>query len=89
MKMYKTGGWKSLIEEVEVVRANEKSVWIMSNWRGQNKEERSARETNYSRYFDTKEEAKAFLTERCNKTIESAKRTIARAEDELKSISEY
>jgi len=89
MKMFKVFGWKSLIEEVEVVRANEKSIWTINTWRGQNKEERSARESNHSRYFDTKEEAKAFLTERCNKTIEVAKNTIARAEAELKQIAEY
>jgi len=84
-----TGGWKSLIEEVEVTRANDKSVWMMVERWGKTKEERSARETTYSRYFDTKEEAKAFLHERLTKEIESAKNRISQWESQLKELSEY
>jgi hypothetical protein len=28
MKMYKTGGWRELIEVVEVTKVTEKSVWF-------------------------------------------------------------
>ena len=89
MKMFKVGGWKSLIEEVEVVRANEKSIWTINTRRGQNKEARYARGANYSQYFDTKDEAKAFLNDRYLKAIEVAKIRLAEAEANLKKLSEY
>ena len=89
MKLYKVGGYKSLIEEVEVLRANEKSIWeIVERW-GKTKEERSARHTTYTHYFDTIEEAKAFLSEKLNREVEAAKSRIGKWEAQLKELSEY
>ena len=89
MKLFRVGGWKSLIEEVEVVRANEKSFWTIVEQFGKTKEERSARVTTYVQYFDTKDEAKAFLRKRYLNNIEVSKNKIAEAESNLKKLSEY
>lgn len=89
MKLFRVGGWKSLIEEVEVLRANEKSFWTKVERFGKIKEERSAKITTYVQYFDTIEEAKAFLTKRYLNNIEVAKKKLAEAEANLKKLSEY
>jgi hypothetical protein len=85
MKVYKTGGWRYLIEEVEATRINEKSVWFL-NSRG--KEERNARLSEYSKYFNTKEEAKEYLIERCSSRIESYKLQLSSAQSELQKLNE-
>ena len=61
MKVYKTGGWKELIEEVEVIKVTEKSVYLSNG--------RSLRHTNYCSYWDTLEEAKNHLIRKYSKNI--------------------
>ena len=44
MKMYKTGGFKELIEVVEPTKVTEKSVFLANG--------RSAKRSNYGNYWD-------------------------------------
>ena len=41
MKVYKTDGWKELIEEIEATKVTEKSVWLSNG--------RSAKRSNYAK----------------------------------------
>jgi len=75
MKMYKTGGWKELIEVVEPTKVTEKSVWLANG--------RSAKRSNYVNYWDTMEEAKEHLKEKYKRMIESAERKIEKAKSDL------
>ena len=81
MKMYKTGGWKELIEVVEPIKVTEKSVWLANG--------RSAKRSNYGNYWDTMEEAKEHLKEKYNRMIESAERKIERAKADLETLNKY
>ncbi len=87
MRVYKTGGWKELIEEIEATRVNEKSVWIYNELR--NKEERSARYSNYSNYWVTIEEAKNYLKEKLHNQIKRAEKQISKAKNQLKILDKY
>ena len=81
MKMYKTGGYKELIEVVEPTKVTEKSVWLSNG--------RSAKRSNYGNYWDTMEEAKEHLKEKYNRIIESAERKIERAKADLEALNKY
>ena len=86
MKMYKTGGWKELIEVVEPTKVTEKSVWF-ANRRSANR--RSAKRSNYANYWDTLEEAKEHLREKYKRIIESAERKIEKAKADLEALNKY
>jgi hypothetical protein len=79
MKMYKTGGWKELIEAVEVEKVTEKSVWVGGL--------RKARRRNYCIYWDTMKEAEEHLREYYKSRIESAERFIKNAKDDLEALN--
>ena len=79
--MYKTGGYKELIEVVEPTKVTEKSVWLSNG--------RSAKRSNYGNYWDTMEEAKEHLKEKYNRMIESAERKIERAKADLEALNKY
>ena len=81
MKMYKTGGWKELIEVVEPTKVTEKSVWLANR--------RSAKRSNYANYWDTMEEAKEHLKEKYKRMIESAERKIEKAKADLEALNKY
>ena len=81
MKMYKTEGWKELIEEVEVIRATEKSVWLAKG--------RYAKKSNHGNHWNTIEEAKAHLKEKYNKEIQSAEKQIEKAKAHLEALNKY
>ena len=79
--MYKTGGWKELIEVVEPIKVTEKSVWLANG--------RSAKRSNYGNYWDTMEEAKEHLKEKYKRMIESAERKIENAKADLEALNKY
>ena len=79
--MYKTGGWKELIEVVEPTKITEKSVWLVNG--------RSAKRSNYGNYWDTMEEAKEHLKEKYKRMIESAERKIEKAKADLEALNKY
>lgn len=81
MKVYKTGGWKELIEEVEVTNVTEKSVWIGKK--------RHSKRSLYSMYWDNLEEAKEYLINKYNKIIKTSELNIEKAKDNLKLLSKY
>lgn len=62
--MYKIGSWGFDIEEVEVIRVSEKSVFFIRN----NKEKR---ESSYN-YYETWEKAKQAIVDRCEKAKDLA-----------------
>lgn len=81
MKIYKTGGYKELIEEIEATKVTEKSVWLSNG--------RSAKRSNYANYWDTIEEAKEHLKEKYNRMINSAEKKIEKAKTDLEGLSKY
>ena len=82
MKMYKTGGWRKVIIEVDVTRATDKSVWIMRNAI----ERRESRKSQYECYFDTWHEAYFYLVNRFKRQLDSAKSRLEAAKKELKEV---
>ena len=81
MIMYKTGGYKELIQEVEVERSTEHMVWVNGM--------QSSKISRYHRFFDNKDEAKEYLIKEFNGQIATAKSIIKSAELQLKKVNEY
>lgn len=81
MKVYKTGGWKEVIEEIEATKVTEKSVWLSNG--------RSAKRSNYANYWDTIEEAKEHLEAKYKRMIEASESKIAKAKADLEALSKY
>jgi hypothetical protein len=82
MKKYKTDacswGVPAYIEEVEVERETESSVWI--------KGRRNAKVTDYAMYFDTWEDAHDYLLKKCDEKIAYAKNQVLGLEDDRKKV---
>lgn len=89
MKLYVTGGYKELIEEIEVTRVTDKSYWRMVDRWGKTIEERSSMQTTYSKAWKTKEDAKKYLVDRTILSIENTKNKLDKLEDKLKELNEY
>ena len=81
MKVYKTDGWKELIEEIEATKVTEKSVWLSNG--------RSAKRSNYVNYWDTIEEAKEHLEAKYKRMIKASESIIEKAKADLEALSKY
>lgn len=81
MKVYKTGGWKELIEEIEATKVTEKTVWLSNV--------RSAKRSKYVNYWDTIEEAKEHLEGKYKRMIKAAEAKIENAKADLEALSKY
>jgi poly(3-hydroxyalkanoate) synthetase len=76
---FRTGGFgRQLIEAVEVERETDSSVWIKGN--------RNAKITSYHKYWDSWEEAHAYLLERADRSLQDARRALERAQGEYGNI---
>ena len=81
MKVYKTDGWKELIEEIEATKVTEKTVWLSHG--------RSAKRSNYINYWDTIEEAKEYLEAKYKRMIKTAEIRIEKVKADLEELSKY
>ncbi len=75
MKAYYTGSWGFTIDEVELTRKSDSSVWYIH--RG-----RERRESNTC-YFDTWEEAKQAIVDRETRHLNEANKAVERAKESL------
>lgn len=79
MIKFRTGGYgNKLIESVEVDRETESSVFIGKN--------RNAKRSSYHNYFDTWEDAKAFLLKNAEEEAASCRRQLEIANGKLGNI---
>ena len=81
MKVYKTDGWKELIEEIEAEKVTDKTVWLSNG--------RSAKRSNYGNYWDTIEEAKEYLEAKYKRIIKASETKIEKAKTDLQALSKY
>ena len=79
--MYKTG-YGNKIEPVEVVKLTACFVTYIYSWNSRPTESRVSRDG----FFDTWDEAKAFLLERAEKKVNSARRTLELARADLGNV---
>jgi hypothetical protein len=88
MKMYRTGSSNSVIEEKEVVRTTGKKVFYMakpftfSDREIPEVEHGEFKVSSYHKWFDSREEAKAFLLARIDRYLANAEDTIKRLQEE-------
>jgi len=78
MIKYKTDGWNSLIERIEVERETDSSVWI--------KGRRCAKASSYNNYFDKWDQAKDYLLKGALRNRDNKRHQLDRADKELKKI---
>ncbi len=84
MKYYKTGGYGTLIVEVEVTKETEKCIYIKNKYNG--KEDRISKSSNYENYFKSYDEAKCFLETKKKIKIEHLEAALKRERNELEII---
>jgi len=75
MKMYHIKSWGFTINEIEITRKTDSSVWFIHGGR-------ERRESN-TYYFDSWEEAKQAIVDRETKDLINAERQLAYAKEEL------
>jgi len=85
MKKYRTWNRLGEIEEIEIIRETEKSVVISAGPYG---ERREMKQSDHMRYFDSWQEAQAFLIDREKDAIAKAKADMERHVAELEKIRE-
>ena len=85
MKKFKTSKYGTEIEPVEVVRETDAFV-IFPPYRPGGKERRTAKCTDYERYHDTWEDARAFLLSRAEQDVQSARRRLEVANGTLGNV---
>ena len=87
MKMYRTKSYSNRIEEVEIVRSTEKSVWVTrEDIFGEKNKIRCLKMSDYEKYWDTYKEAKQYLIKRYENVIESLKKRLQEARSELGQV---
>ncbi len=88
MKMYVTTRcYRAKIEEVEVVRETEKSVWVeYTGFTGKKETRRSAKISTYESYFNTFKEAKKYLEDEAKKHLEQMENRVQGAKEDLKAV---
>lgn len=72
MILYKTYSFISMIEEVEVVRVTEKSMWLKGG------SGRQAKHSDWLNYWETYEEAKAHLMSECKSRLKYSEEKVCR-----------
>ena len=78
MELYKTSTRGKLIKHVECERETESNVWINGR--------RYGKTAGGDRYFDTFNEAKAYLMKIAEEDVEKAKSRLSRAKDHLENV---
>jgi hypothetical protein len=75
------------IESVEVERETEQSVWVCGVWHGKKvAPRRHSKRSDWDNYFDTWEEAKAFLLANAERKVAHARRELEIANSELGNV---
>lgn len=76
---FRTGGFGNIpIETVEVERETDSSVWINGR--------RNAKTTSWDKYWDSWEEAHAYLLEKAERSLQSARRSLEMAQAKYGNI---
>lgn len=78
MIKYKAGGYRYLVEPVEIEKETESTITI--------KGRRHNKRSEYENYFDTQDEALAYLKEKAIRKAESARRNLLLAESEYAKL---
>jgi len=76
---YKTGGWRKLIEAVEVERHTDDSVWIAGR--------RHARNSSFDKYFPSWTEARKHLVTGAEEMVKYAEQKLESDKKKLAEIS--
>ena len=81
IKIYKTDGYKEHIEEILADKVTDKTVWLKNG--------RSAKRSLYANYWDTKEEAKTYLTNKLTRNIKILENNLIKAINNLEELKKY
>lgn len=83
MKIYKVSRWINAVQNEEVERVTDKTIWYRTR---SGRLRRAARDTYYDKYFDTFEEAAAFLRKRLIAELAQAEKTVVMCEEALMKL---
>jgi len=88
MKMFKTGGWIEEIQEVEVIKTSEKSVWYKDKYPNEkNVEKRELKHTSYYDFWETRQDAINHLIKKWSKLVDRREHQLNQAKRMLDRYS--
>lgn len=85
MKKYRADATFGEIEQIDIIRETESSVYIASPWAG-DRGDRRAKLSETRGYFDTFEEARRFLLESEEGKVAALTRELARRQERIEKI---
>ena len=86
MIKFKAGIYDRDITEVECVKETDKCVWTVNTWRKDGTPDRHLKMSGYDKYYDTWEEAHAYLLDNAERKVKSAVVNLRNANDKLLSV---
>lgn len=84
MKKFRINNWKIQIEEREIVKETDKTVFFLTS---SGREDREAKISGYARWFDIRQEAIDFMRVRVENNIKNLRANIEKQEKELQEIA--
>ena len=88
MIKYRTSGWSWRIEQVEVQRETDKSVWVefKNDYTGKTSVSRSDKNCAQQQFHDTWEAAHAYLLDKAERAAQSARVSLEHANGRLGNV---
>lgn len=87
MIKYRTGGsGREQIEALEVVKETAHYVTFVAEWGHRKSEHREKKDSGYYKWFDTWEEAHAYLLERAQGSVRNCSLSLDRARERLRRV---
>jgi len=80
---YRTSSWRPEIEQVEVTRETEQSVFIACK---SGSDRREAKRSSYTQFHDSWADAHVYLSQRAESNVASCRRMLEKANGELGNI---
>ncbi len=90
--MFETSKFGDLIREVEVTRKTEHSVWVKATYKNNDGSDcinRYKKKSEYNQFWETKKEAKDYLTEVFENQIAVYESMIERTKEDLEKVKNF
>jgi hypothetical protein len=85
-----TGGFgNNLIDEIEITKESEKSVWVKTQWRDKETITQERKRSDWHNFFDTFDEAKNFLIEKSENRIKAYESNLNDEKSFLEKIKSF
>lgn len=87
MHKYEISKFDYKIKKIEIEKETEKTIWIKDKWNsGNNSLTQCRKDSEWNKYFDTFQDAKNYLIDKCENKIKSLNEKINKENENLKTL---